>query len=552
MAEVPRRTGEREPQSAKELLRKIAEKYGGPDKRDLLEDAGKAAIGPGFSFSDLAIYERYTADQLAALQNELVRRETRPPEQRNTPPASPEQRNTPPASPENRNSGESREKNKTKAAIMGAAALSIAAVATAAGFAGYTFGQRANKEQPAANFENVNEQDANENGSEEMEQAESIDVSDQYAGHFANDNGDGYNEAKSSRYAFGESLENADYETIMKEEEHIAYHEPSLFAAQYYDLDDSAKLVLKLDDGTEINTAGMSMGELDALMDTSESAHRQMASHYLQLIGGEGSGHEMTTLNGKYVNVYGRLNEGSDGQFVSRNIESVHCFKNENGSQAIKFRYKIPGEDGKYAETTLRLGCGLQVVRLENDPVADKIITTTEEVSENPTTETVTENPETTTKTPPETSSETPPETLSEKTLFTEEEMYDDDHAAEEWDNKNTGSGSVGEKPSTASSTEDMGGGGNTGSEPETSSPKSEPVYQEQREAVQSSSSQKSEEVVQQQESEARAQVQENHEDASINAAIDSQPSGSEVKDSFDTNNDGNVDEAELKALLES
>ena len=303
-----------------------------------MEDAGKAAIGPDFSLSDLVIYERYTADQLVELQNELARREMRPPEQRNTPPASPEQRNTPPASPENRNSGESREKNKSKAAIMGAAALGIAAATTMAGFAGFALGQRANKEQPAANFENVDEQNANENSSEEMEQAESIDVSDQYAGHFANDNGDGYNEAKSSRYAFGESLENADYETVMKEEEHIAYHEPSLFAAQYYDLDDSAKLVLKLDDGTEINTAKMSMGELDALMDTSESAHRQMASHYLQLIGGEGSGHEMTTLNGKYVNVYGRLNEGSDGQFVSRNIEPVHCFKNEKYFSLTKYK----------------------------------------------------------------------------------------------------------------------------------------------------------------------------------------------------------------------
>ena len=79
-----------------------------------------------------------------------------------------------------------------------------------------------------------------------LEQAEDIDVGDQYAGHFSNDDGTGYNERKSGRYSFGESLEGAEYEKIMAELEHMAYHEPSLFAAQYFDLDDNAKLIWSL------------------------------------------------------------------------------------------------------------------------------------------------------------------------------------------------------------------------------------------------------------------------------------------------------------------
>ncbi|MCR5572303.1 MAG: hypothetical protein K6F57_00825 [Candidatus Saccharibacteria bacterium] len=504
----------------------ILEKYtsgGDSDKIALLDAAGRATI-TGFKRSGL-MYGLYNAEQLTALESELARREMqpRPSERKNSEPQ--------PAAP--KNSGESK-KGSGDIAISKSAVrkvITIGLVTTlAAGVGaviGYGVGHRDNKgaeEEPTGVV--ADDQEKNDDA-ELLEQAEDIDVSDQYAGHFANDEGTGYNERKSGRYSFGESLEGAEYEKIMAELEHMAYHEPSLFAAQYFDLDDNAKLMLELEDGTKIDTSKMTMQELDTLMDTNESAHRALASHYLQLVRQH---HGMTVLNGQYVNVFGRSTAASGQQFKSTNIEPVNCTTDENGSQAIQFRYEIPGKSGQYAVTTLRLGCGLQVVREKGDPAADKITSTTPDVPDNPPVD--------------EPGGGDPESETSEKKPFSQDEVFREDDAAHEWDNDTTGPGSVGEKPSSSSTTQDMGGGGNTDQKPQSSS-ESKPATQQQQSASQETSSQKSPEVTKTESEAASRQEAANNNNAQTNKNVENQ-SDNAVQEHTDSN--GNVD---LDALLD-
>ncbi len=551
MTEVPRRTGEgAESQNPDEVLQNLFEQYKG-DKFATLDNAAREIVTRhGRSYKRMEFVGGKYNDLLPEIQQKLNEVSMLPPRQPErggpTPPRQPERGSSTPPPTEARGRGESGGDNRgasSNTAKKIAVVAGLTASALAVGGIGYAIGHNNSAKaeeggRPSANIENDNVTDDSE-AVEAMEEAESIDVSDQYAGHFANDDGNGYNERKSGRYSFGESLENADYETIMKEEEHIAYHEPSLFAAQYYDLDDDAKLVLRYEDGTEVDTANMTMNELDALMDSNESAHRQMASHYLGII--RQGQHEMTTLNGTYINVFGRANAENGAQFTSRNIEPVHCSTNENGSQAIEFKYTIPGTD-RIAKTTWRLGCGLQVVRAKDDPGAERIITTTSEIPENPAVVVEEKKPDENPEITPDSQGE---EVNKEKTALTEEQVFGGG-AGNEYETDTTGPGSIGEAPSTSSTTENMGGDGNTSIRAERPE-EAEPVTAEQRQAERPADNIQSEapEVAEARDEGDRVQEQIDQNTATYNEAVEAQPSGGETIAEH-TDDAGNVNLDEL------
>ena len=530
MAEVLNRSGEdAERRSPQERGRELANTYAkSKEKRTLLEGAGSATI-PGFKYVDL-MRGLYSEDQVSALEAEIARREARatmePPRPATRP--APFSEAARPASTETGESGS--EKRMSKNGVKKAIALGVIGATAAGAVGGVVGGYLAHdgaKDLPLS-YElhgTLENEDA-----EAMEQAESIDVSDQYAGHFANDEGTGYNERKSSPYSYGESLEGAEHDEVMKELEHIVFHEPTLFAPLYFDLDDSAKLQFTLEDGTVVDTKTMSPSQLADLM-KNEEAHRIMGQHYLLTIGQEYSD---TLLNGPHANVYGE--KVGDGQiFSSENVRAVHCVTNENNSQAITFRYEIPGKSGQYATTTLRLGCGLQVVRPEKE--AEKIITSTPEIDP--------DKPVTPTPDKPDEPGGGDEEQKG-KTPFTEEQVFENEDSPEttNWDHDTTGPGSVGEKPTTSSSTENMNGGGNTGAKPESSSSQ-KPATQEQRSASQETSSQKAPETTQQEQKKAETQQQATQKQETHQESV-RQQSDKVVEEHTDSN--GNVD---LDALLD-
>ena len=539
MAEVLNRSGEdAERRSPEERGKALANTYAkSKEKRTLLESAGSATI-PGFRYVDL-MRGLYGEDQVSALEAEIARREARatmePPRPATKPaPFSEAVRPTSTETGESSNEKKMSKKGVKKAIALGLIGATAAGAAGGAVVGGYL--AHGGADGLPLSYElhgSLENEDA-----EAMEQAESIDVSDQYAGHFANDEGTGYNERKSSRYSYGESLEGAEHDEVMKELEHIVFHEPTLFAPLYFDLDDSAKLQFTLEDGTTIDTSTMSPAQLADLM-KNEEAHRIMAQHYLLTIGQE---YEDTLLNGPHANVYGE--KYGDGQiFSSENVRAVHCVTNENNSPAITFRYEIPGKSGQYATTTLRLGCGLQVVRPEKE--AERIITSTPEIDP--------DKPDTPDKPDKPDEPGGGDEEEQGKTPFTEEQVFENEDSPEttNWDHDTSGPGSVGEKPTTSSSTEDMNGGGNTGAKPESSSSQ-KPATQEQQSASQETSSQRSEAASQQAQKQAEqekkqaevqqqtTQKQETHQESVR------QQSDNVVEEHTDSN--GNVD---LDALLD-
>ncbi|MBO4855692.1 hypothetical protein J5500_04815 [Candidatus Saccharibacteria bacterium] len=524
MAEVLNRTGEdaERVSSPQERARQMASDYAKTkEKRTLLEGAGSTVI-PGFRYVGL-IRGEYSDEQIVALEAEVSRREARsamlPPKPKPAPFETPR-----PTTTESHEKGKKKEVSRNGVKKVIAIGLAGAAVAGLAGGVGYQLGHNNDGKGLPLSYEL--HQNQNED-SEAMEQAESIDVSDQYAGHFANDEGNGYNENKSSRYAFGESLEDADYEEIMQELEHMALHEPSLFAAQYFDLDDNAKLQFELEDGTVIDTSTMTMQQLTELMATNDEAHEIMARHYLSLVS---QGYEFTTLNDRYANVYGKSSATRGEQFTSSNIVAVHCFTDEHGSRAITFKYEIPGKDGEYATTTLRLGCGLQVVRPEKE--AERIITTTDEVKP--------DDPE------PEEDEPGGGDDEQGKKPLTEEQVFENEDSPQttEWDPSTTGPGSVSEKPTSSSSTENMGGKGNTGAKPESSSSQ-KPATQQQQKASQETGSQKNPTTTQSENKKAETQSQATTKQETHQESV-RQQSDTVVQDHTDSS--GNVD---LDALLD-
>ena len=371
-----------------------------------------------------------------------------------------ENRSETPATPEATKTDSSEKSRRFGKAATAVGGLALAGVVGAGIFAGVNNASNNAKNVGEANAATASGDSQEQENSQVSEAAEAheagevLDITDNYRGRYADDTGNYTNPNKIGRngqeapYNFGEAYEFTTEEAFRQEIQEIAKHEPAMFAAWYYDLDDSVKVP-----GTE----KMSMAELQNLMNENDDMHRRMVEQFISI--SDSAKFNEDTITGDYTNVFARTTGGDGIQITSVNTEPVHCATHENGSKVVVMSYSASKD--KTASIIFREACGLQNVRMVGTPESERIITSTPEIPtpepdkpsgdhETPpkTPETPPKSPETPPETPPdtpetppetppdtpETPPETPPETQKEKTPFDENEVFRDDDAGDTWE----------------------------------------------------------------------------------------------------------------------
>ena len=412
--------------------------------------AAKAAM-PEFKISDLNS-GKYSHEQMDLIEAQATHareeKARRPSTPEVTPTPAPERRPRTPVTPEVVPDRSSRSGQLGKTALSAGMAVAVGAgvLAGALGVANNVDKADADTTDGSPKQEETQADEL----AEAHEAGESFDISDDYRGRYADETGNYTNPNKIGRngqeapYNFGEAYEYTTEDAFRQEIQEIAKHEPAMFAAWYYDLDDSVKVP-----GTE----NMSMAELQDVMREDDDMHRKMVEQFISIT--DGASFAEDTITGEYTNVFARTTGGNGEQITSDNTESVHCTTHEDGSKVVVMTYKI-GKD-KTATITFREGCGLQNVRLVGTPESEKIITTTPEIptpepdepsggdpepTPDPTpdpepTPDPTPDPEPTPDPTPDPEPEpepTPTPETPEKTPFDEEEVFRDDDAGDTWE----------------------------------------------------------------------------------------------------------------------
>ena len=420
--------------------------------------AAKAAI-PDLKVLDLND-GKYSHEQMDAVEAQITRareekaRRPSAPEARpgGAAPAStsaPERRPRTPVTPEVVPDRSSRSGQLGKTALSAGLAVAVGAGIMAGAIGAANGVDKAGAETPED--PQKQEETQTDEMAEAQEDGESFDISDNYRGRFADETGNYTNPNKIGRngqeapYNFGEAYEYTTPEAAKKEIQEIAMHEPAMFSAWYFDLDDSVKVP-----GTE----NMSMAELQQTMNEDEDMHRKMVEAFIAVT--EQATFRENTVTGDYANVFARTTGGNGEQITSDNTEAVHCVTHEDGSKVIEMEYQV-GKD-KTAIMTFREGCGLQNIRLVGTPESEKIISTSPEIpnpepqpdepgggdpeDDTPTPEDDTPTPEDDTPTPeddtptPEDDTPTPEDDTPtpEKTPFDQDQVFHDDDAGTTWE----------------------------------------------------------------------------------------------------------------------
>lgn len=393
MAETLRSGGEgREApeKTPKELARDISSSH----ERKIVRAAGETAI-PGFEYAKFARGE-YSREEMDAMATEISRREAELSMSPDAVAPAPAPEPEPVSRSEATTNRSEKKDNKDNSILKTVGIAALGAAVAGASFAGTTavinnINGEATAPTDQGKVEATQVQE-NEAKKAEVETSQERVVGDNYAKYFANEDGDDYNDNKSSRNAFGPEVRNL--EEAEQTIDHVAYHEPALFASWYYDLDDSVKLT---EAECGYDTVHMNMTELRNLMVDHPEVHQQMADMFTSLRQQENGGSmRQDTITGRVVNVYGETDFTTpEGHVVnSRDTVAVHCETTENGSDVVVITYVVNQKTGQTATLTLRMGCGLQNVRLMSDPGAQRIIDTTDPIPDPEPTPTPTPEPE--------------------------------------------------------------------------------------------------------------------------------------------------------------
>ncbi len=325
------------------------------------------------------------------------------------------------------------ELGKTALAVTAAAAVGAGVMFGALGGGANGIDAKKSDKSQEQKQEQEQEQEQEQTGEQADEQAdeiaeaqeagESFDISDNYRGRYADDTGNNTNPKKIGRngqeapYNFGEAFPFTTEEAARKEVQEIAMHEPVMFSAWYYDLNDSLKVP-----GTE----GKSMAELKDLMDEDSNKHREMVEAFLSV--SDDASYREGTITGDYTNVFARTTGGNGEQITSKNTEAVHCTTHEDGSKVIIMEYKLP--NGKTDTLIFREACGLQNVRPTGTPESEKIIKNNPEIpTPEPDKPGGGDEP-----TPDPEPKVDPKEPSREKTPFNPKELFPGDGAGDTWE----------------------------------------------------------------------------------------------------------------------
>ena len=233
-----------------------------------------------------------------------------------------------------------------KTVLVSATAIALAGV-LGFGLAGGFKKDAPAPEQPTAIVQQVE-------ATEAAEEHESIADLATYRGHFANEEGTGYNTEKHGDVNFGEELISGASEDEMKDELTDRMIQTGQLAATYYYMQEKTTDPSFGVDGAKFDNPD----DLTEAMEDDAELHQKVYD-YIKTIIGHGELSE-DTVTGRFHNFY-MESKFETGDVDTSNIEVVGCETTEDGTKVYKLEVTWSDKEGEHTDTyTFKERCGGQ------------------------------------------------------------------------------------------------------------------------------------------------------------------------------------------------